>query len=445
MRKIKVTFLAILCIGLSIPLLNFNFESEYASPIDNRMLTEWDLYTDDISGMIDNYIKDRIGYRTEAIDTYTEINDKLFDIMLHPTYTYGKDGYVFMQVGWEFGDQKFIDAFCTYLKKVQDYCEARNVPFIYCLNPSKGTIYSQYLPEGYIYKNQFNKLMYKYLEEHGVNYITNEYILKEKSELNQVYNVKYDAGHWNDFGAFYGSNNLLKKISEYFPEVKERSLDDFEIGMEVMTSLPVSHFEIEEEVPVFKDKNEKNINNITDKYQGVKMNQNYPLMAHFENHAKNTESLPKVLMFQGSYYNSRYQFLQSSFEEYHAIHNYENFLEFDYYFNIFQPECVILETAEYATRPSYFSFESMVKKNLNPVLDEEKVGQARMLEEFIFEKSEEGNLVTITMDMPENVGIGYLLMDGKQFDFSMDFENQKASCTVDKKYMKISDAKVYFE
>ena len=46
--------------------------------------------------------------------------------------------------------------------------------------------------------------MYEKLEEYGVNYITNEYVLKEKSETEQVFNVKYDAGHWNDLGAFTG-------------------------------------------------------------------------------------------------------------------------------------------------------------------------------------------------------------------------------------------------
>ena len=32
-------------------------------------------------------------------------------------------------------------------------------------------------------------MMYEKLEEYGVNYITNEYVLKEKSETEQVFNV----------------------------------------------------------------------------------------------------------------------------------------------------------------------------------------------------------------------------------------------------------------
>ena len=95
MKKIRVVFLVILCIALLLPLMNFNLEKNYASPIDNRMLTEWDLSGGDVTDMVESYINDRIGFRTEAIDTYTELNDEVFGMMVHPTYTYGKDGYVF--------------------------------------------------------------------------------------------------------------------------------------------------------------------------------------------------------------------------------------------------------------------------------------------------------------------------------------------------------------
>ena len=97
MKNIKIVFWGILCIALLLPVVFFNFEKNCASPIDNRMLTEWDPSAEKITDMADSYINDRIGFRTEAIDTYTELNDKVFGMMVHPTYTYGKDGYVFFQ------------------------------------------------------------------------------------------------------------------------------------------------------------------------------------------------------------------------------------------------------------------------------------------------------------------------------------------------------------
>lgn len=445
MKKIKTVFLITIGIALSIPIIFFNFEKNCASPIDNRMLTEWEMDTDDFTGMVDSYIKDRIGFRTQAIDTYTVLHDRMFHLMVHPSYTYGEDGYVFFKMGEEYDSLEFTDNFCSYLRKVQDYCEERGVPFLYCLNPSKTTIYSQYLPKGYQYYDTFNLNMYKSLEKFGVHYITNETILKEKSETEQVYNVKYDAGHWNDLGAFYGTNHILEELSKEFPNVRERTKEDFEINTVVMTSLPVSHFEIEEEVPYFNDKSEIYIEEKTEEYGALNLDENYHEMRYLVNHAEGAKDLPRVLVFQGSYYNDRHRFLQSSFEEYYAVHNYMNFLNFDYYFNIFQPEYVILETAEYATRYEYFPWSSLTTKEFNPVLEDEKSLEANPLKEYTFSVEEDGSLVTLTVELEKSVERGYLLIKDKQFDFSINKETNEAVCTIDKKYEDFIEAKVYFE
>ena len=153
-----------------------------------------------------------------------------------------------------------------------------------------------------------------------------------------------------------------------------------------------------------------------------------------------------MLVFQGSYYNERLQYFQSAFREYDAVHNYENLLDFDYYFNIFQPDCVILETAEYATNGTYFSYEGLAGKELNPVLDIEQYE-----DQFIdFSKVDhnvtmEGNLVTVSLEMPQEAQRAYLLMGGYQFDFSLDQENQIAECTIDIRYFQEDSAQVFFQ
>lgn len=441
MKKIKILFLGILCVALALPLIFFNFEKNYASPIDNRMLTEWDPAGGDVTEMVESYINDRIGFRTEAIDAYTELNDKVFGMMVHPTYTYGKDGYVFFQMSYENPDPVFVDLFCAYLRQVQDYCEERGGPFIYCLNPSKITIYQQYLPDGYIYQDKLNQMMYEKLEEYGVNYITNEYLLKEKSETEQVYNVKYDAGHWNDLGAFYGTNHILEKVSEYFPNVQPRDLSEFEIGTVHEDSLSVSHFAIDEDVPAFWDKNQGNIQDLTENYRSMKLDQNYNALFCLANHKEGAEELPRVLVFQGSYYNERTQYMQSAFQEYDAVHNYENFLDFDYYFNIFQPDCVILETAEYATNGAYFSYETLENKELNPKLFEDEFIS---LQDADYTVTEEGSLVTVSLNLDEAAERGYLIIGDRQFDFSIDQEGNTSECTLDVRYFQEDLAQIFF-
>lgn len=42
---------------------------------------------------------------------------ELFGMMIHPSYTYGTEGYVFGGMSYELPDEGFYDLFCAYLKK----------------------------------------------------------------------------------------------------------------------------------------------------------------------------------------------------------------------------------------------------------------------------------------------------------------------------------------
>ncbi len=454
---IQGAFLGLVALGLGSLMYKLNTEPEAVSEIDNRMLTEWGNEEEDFTSMMDDYLSDRIGFRSQAIDLYTELNDQLFGEMVHPQYTWGKDGYVFFKMGNETCDETYVDLFCAYLKQAQTYCEDRGVPFIFCLNPNKTSVYQEYLPEGYEYKDLVNKTMEKKLKEYGINYISNEQLLIEKHKTDQVYNVQYDAGHWNDLGCFYGSNHLLEKVAEYFPAVKQLELSDFEIYDVEQTSLPVSKFDIDEITPYFANPKEEYLEDHTEDYSALEVDQNYNEKVVKINLAAEADEdgneLPRVLMFQGSYYNSleRFRLIDSSFKEYDVIHNYENVLNLDYYFNVFQPEIVIFEAAEYTINGNYFSWDGLYNKSLNPVLDlEAHEADLKALSEYAYDKEEEGSLVKVSIQKDQvtsdgnEVSRGWLVMNGKQFDFSVK-EDGSVSCTVDVKNFDEAGAEVYFE
>lgn len=430
MRYIKTVFLAIMAIMLILPLLAFNLEKDSISPIDNRKLSEFKLDAQDKTEMLDSYIKDRIGFRSNSIDLYTELNDKLFGEMVHPTYTYGKDGYVFFKLGATEADVEFIEAFCSYLRQIQDYCEARRVPFLYCINPSKTTVYYRYLPDGYIYRNDFLTKLYESLDAYQVNYISNVELLEEKSFTEQVYNVKYDAGHWNDLGCFYGTNHMLEQIQEYFPAVKPHDAKDFLIEEKTEESLPVSHFSIHENVPYYENPAEKNVDNRTEEFSAVKLDENYRAFGVYGNKNPESGELPRVLFFHGSYYNSRVRFYDTSFQETYLVHNYQNLINFDYYFNLFKPECVILETAEYATTRGYFNIDRMKNKLLNPSYGtiQAQTHDSYELQELDCQINTEGAVSTLTIRLEQPYKFGYLLLDGQEFDLQL--TDNEIACTV---------------
>lgn len=76
MKKIRNLFLILMAVLIAVPLLTFNWKKDSVSSIDNRKLTEFNLAEGDKTNMIDQFIKDRIGFRSESIDLYTELNEK---------------------------------------------------------------------------------------------------------------------------------------------------------------------------------------------------------------------------------------------------------------------------------------------------------------------------------------------------------------------------------
>ncbi len=421
MKVLQILFICILSLMIVVPVFTLTTEEGAVSEIDNRTLTDLSRESDDYSDMLDSYIQDRIGLRTEMITAFTTLNDVLFSEMIHPTYTYGEEGYVFFDYTDEIVDQEFIESFCQYLRMAQDYLETRGIPFLYCLNPAKTTVYARYLSDGYTYENKFNTAMLEALERYGVNYIENVSLLTEKSMDEQVYNVKYDAGHWNDLGCYYGTNHLLSAVSSYFPAVTTLSMSDFDIGTKLETTLPVSRFAIHEEVPYFTNTLLSQVTYLTDAYFDLQLNPSY---RNFVYAVYSDSTLPDVLFFHGSYYNGeRTKFYQTSFHESIGIHNYENFLDLDYYVNIFEPDMVLLETAEYTTTRGYFSIETLNSKILNPLYEtvQELPHQSYALMELdplIF--SEEGSALTsaeFVVDL--DIQYGYVLIDDKTFDLQI--------------------------
>ncbi|MFQ9801587.1 MAG: hypothetical protein ACLR23_24750 [Clostridia bacterium] len=115
MKSLKLGFVIIICSIIGLGIGGFNLEPDSISEIDNRKLTTFPTIGEgDFTDSVENYVSDRIGFRTWAIDTFTWLNDKLFNEMVHPTYTYGKDGYVFFKLSDEEYDIEWLDGFVAF-------------------------------------------------------------------------------------------------------------------------------------------------------------------------------------------------------------------------------------------------------------------------------------------------------------------------------------------
>lgn len=369
MKKIlDVIYIVCFLMIMLVPLALTNVEKDVVSEIDNRVLQGAPkLGEEEYTKKFEAYLQDRIGLRNQMVNGYAALNDFAVNELTHPNYTYGQDGYIFFNMHDNISYGDFHKTFAEMVFKMQEYCRARGSKFYFMFEPEKTSVLRRYIPKGVNYNDSWVDEMLAYMNQLGVNCVDNTELLIEKSYTEDVFNKKFDAGHWNDLGCFYGTNHLLNKIHEDIPAVTELSKEQFNITTKTETKLPVSEFKIKEKVPSFELKT--GYKDITEDYVSeVEVNPNYRHFHYYINGADGAEELPKVLFFQGSYYNRGPQFLISRTSEDIGVHNYQNCLDLDYYYNIFQPEVVIFEVAEYTFFDAYFDSAKMKALDFNPAI-----------------------------------------------------------------------------
>lgn len=419
MRVLRI--FTVICFAwiILIPILTFNFDEDAISAIDNRKLTVNPFSAEEMEGRdltanIENYVDDRIGLRDEMIRTYTILNDKIFGKMIHPSYVYGKDGYVFssgLTVYPCYGE--FHETFADMVLKIQNYCTDRDIPFLFVFNPAKPAILTEYIPKGMNYDREWVDLFLEALDERGVRYIDNTEILREKTlEGKVVFNKKYDANHWNDLGAFYGTNQILQTMQKYIQEIHVNEKGDLTFGEIRQTTLPVSEFPIDEMVPNIEI-NTPYESLAEEYYEELSLDVNFQGFNYLMNSKRIKEGSPRALVFQGSYMNGHgSKYLANAFGEYISVHDYQNVIDFPYYFNIFKPDCVVFEVAEYTFSNGYFNLGRMKAMNLNPVLKsvlaEDNDIQEKKLKEDEFSVEKGKTLTKIKWKTDEDISYGWL-------------------------------------
>lgn len=449
MKKLKIFFIVIFFILLAIPVVTFRTEENAVSEVDNRMLAANPVSAiregEDATQAIENYVNDRIGLRNEMIELYTVGHDKIFHEMIHPSYVYGKDGYVFLNTG---GNPIFSDyhiAFADMIKKIQDYCEARGVPFLFVFEPAKTTVLQEKLEQGWNYDNQWVQQFLEELDRREIRYVDNTEILEEKTEEGEkVFNKKYDGGHWNELGAFYGVNHILEGLSEQGVPVHINTKEEFSVQEETMEKLLLSEIPIHEKVPVYERNAE--VKCLTEQYSPeVRRDESFNHFNYYVNEQRVAEGVPRTLVFQGSYLNGLgSKFLENSLGEYISVHDYRNIFDFDYYFTMFQPECVVFEVAEYTFIEDYFPYEQIKTMNLPPVFEsfEEMPEENLTMPETMYQV-EEGQIYEVISIEGLSADTQYAyLQEGDQIFDLMRREDGVYTTTVEKQLLNVDNISI---
>ena len=181
----------------------------------------------------------------------------------------------------------------------------------------------------------------------------------------------------------------------------------------------VSEFPIYEYEPIYTMKGE--VENLTDAYSDeVARSSDYRFFRYTINEIQRRKGAPRTLVFQGSYMNNMgYKFLDNRLGEYIAVHDYQNVIQFDYYYNLFQPECVIFEVGEYTFSDRYFDSAAMAAMDLNPPLERFKdlTDYPETLKNGQIQIDAGQSVTNLTVTgLPQDTRYAYAIIDGATYD-----------------------------
>ena len=284
MKKISIIKISIFVLIILVPIVTFNIKKDVVSEIDNKVLMNIeDIFdSENLANGVEAFINDRVGLRTKMVNLYNTSMDILFDELVHPSYQYGEDDYVFFKVSESKLDNEFQEIYSTFIKNFQDYSESRGIGFLYTVEPSKATVYEEYLPDGYVYNNENLDYFTSLLKEKEINYLDNSETLINAKNDTLVFDKKYDAGHWNETGAMIGISKIIDRLNELDESVGSLDTNNYEAVRFINETLPTSYFYINEETTHYNLIND-NSTQVTDLNDEVFRDSNYRFYSHYKN------------------------------------------------------------------------------------------------------------------------------------------------------------------
>lgn len=350
MRK-RIIFCICFFLILIIPVITMNTDESAVSELDNEYLPEieWDINQLE---QIGTYVEKRIGGRNQAILAYEVFNDKVFGILEHPLYMYGENEWVyFKEINYVEDylrinvDEQYAEAFAQYMKKLDTISGEKQIDFLYVMCVDKKTIYPEHFPNGVHAKDGESRadIIFEEIQDLGINcFCTKETLLQAKESGVQVYNQKYDAGHWNEDGAFLACKDIYEILNEFDSRIPLLDEADYNRSMITEPYLLTSEFPINESVPYYE---RKESHAVADESYDELMPGEKVYFRHYEN---TDIDAPKILIFRDSYIDMVSKFFIDNFSEttFASYGNLTSIEDFETYLDILNPDIVIFENAE---------------------------------------------------------------------------------------------------
>ena len=342
------------------------YASETAQESD--FLSKLQLFCDTATSIAEGYFNDRIGFRSEAMSAYTLGNDKAFHVMTHPDYDYGLENNLFHSYDFYVAPDDYLELYSNYVVMLSNYCKQRGITFLYVNTPSKEFVYDEYIPDYVPMRKNVFDVIHPIIEEGQVECLDLTDCLRQaKEEGTDVFNTFYDPGHFNTDGAFIASNAILARLQAMGVNVEQADLSDYYAQKIHVNYQSASAYPLDLEVNRYV--------HISDGTEAIEQPE-YKIDLEVSEYSTDlwnwvntsVDNSTNLLMFQGSYFCSQGSSMYNQFEHAALVRAYINVLNAAYYVDVFQPDVVVFEAADYTIRDGYYNIENLEVADLPPVL-----------------------------------------------------------------------------
>lgn len=359
-KVLCVVYSIIFIFMLLTPMAFINLYGGAVSEKENRMLAARPpvsymfQHPRDFIRQFDNWFSDNVGFRENFIDYYkllakSENNVQYTDgqyLMLigeqgHHYFAYTNGWMISKFQGKPFLSEAQLAGLANGLNKAKQYLDDRGIPLIVMFCTDKEEIYPEYYPKSI--KRSSGPTQLEIITEYAKNHTDvdlfniKECLLARKNEY-MLYNKDIgDLTHYNEIGAFFAYQELMKHIKTYMPEMEMFTLNDIDITYAERSVYP--------NAPDVSLKHETAYSRLESNFfENVPLNNPSQGVA-FEN---KDFTLPTVLIMRDSYagdgtFFSRY--IPEHFGKTILVH-WANMANLKSYIEYFKPDIVVFESAE---------------------------------------------------------------------------------------------------
>lgn len=189
---------------------------------------------------LETYISDHIPFREKILTVYFSFNLKLAS--LNTQNIVGKENWIFAVQNPVQYNLPVLKSYQNYkllthteqakiienLKYMKKWCDENNVKFYLMFPPDKSRIYSRFMPDFILRKEDDSTVMQlkKQIPE-DITVVPLEKELIAFSFLNNELLYYKDESHWSEEGAFFVYQQLMKQIKKDFSNTQALSKDNF--------------------------------------------------------------------------------------------------------------------------------------------------------------------------------------------------------------------------